>query len=191
MQNKAYVDFRNLHVRDQTEVCVHTNNSNHITFTDCTFASTVAPLTFIDVTKNRNSSFIDYTRCHIYESLGIITVDGFEFWDCDDCTCTDCTAVDLRNGASALDNGHGFEVYGESAAESCSNIQFIRCYSDNCRVGFSVEAPNDNAAHTVILTDCTSGTHDFFDYHCEAPGSLTINGHDGGSTGGDGTIILN
>lgn len=185
--NKSYIDFINVHLRDQTQVCAQVNNSDHITFTDCSFASH-ADASFIDVCKVRNCNNVTFTRCTITETLGTVTCDGFEFWDCNDCTCTDCSASGLHNGASAIDNGHGFEVYGENAGETCTNIQFVRCHATDCRAGFTVESPNANAPHTVFLTDCTSSDMEFFDYYAEAPGTMDITGFDGGTTGGDGTI---
>lgn len=186
---KQYITFANLNLRDQTSVCVQTSGASHITFQDCTFKSTVNPGGFIDVVKVRNSSYIDFTRCHIYESLGVATCDGFEFWNGDNCTCTDCTATGLKNGADALDNGHGFEAYGEGAGDTCTNVQFIRCAADDCRVGFSVEDPSTGAAHTVTLTDCTSSNMTQYDYYCEGDGTMTIVNCDGGTKGGDGTFI--
>lgn len=186
--SKSYIDFYNLNLRDQMLNSVHPQSSHHLTFTDMTFASTVNPSGFIDVCKVRLCNDVSFTRCIITETLGIGTCDGFEFWDCADCACTDCTASGLHNDAALLDYGHAFEVYGESAGETCLNIQFIRCHASDCRCGFSVEAPNGNAAHTVFLTDCTSSGMVFFDYACEAPGTMTITGYDSGTLGGDGTI---
>ena len=186
--SKSYIDFLNIHLRNQTSCCVQPQSSHHITFTDCTFASTANPAGFVDVTKNRICNNIVYTRCHIYETLGVATCDGFEFWDCDDCTCIDCSASGLHNGPLELNNGHAFEIYGENAGEACTNIQYIRCHAEDCRCGFTVESPNGDTLHTAFLTDCTSTDMEFFDYNCEAPGVMTIVGYDGGTLGGNGTI---
>lgn len=188
---KSYIDVSGINFRDQTSCCVQMQNSHHLEITDCTFKSTVNPSAFIDVLKNRSSNNVWYRRCTILESYGVATCDGFEWRDCDNCGCEDCYASGLKNGADALDNGHGFEVYGESASEICTNIQFIRCHSDDCRVGFSVENPISGAAHTVTCTDCTTGNHSQYDYFAETATTLTINNYDGGTRGGAGTYILN
>lgn len=187
--SKSYIDFVNIHFRDATGATVILNSCHYITFTDCDFQSVINPAAFVDLCKNRGSDHIDYTRCIVYPSLGEPSVDGFEFWDCDDCTCTDCVASGLQNGPELQNNGHGFEVYGESAAETCLNIQFIRCRAFDNRGGFSVESPNNNAAHTVFCVDCLSDTEDIFDYNCENVATLTITGYDGGTIIGDGTVI--
>lgn len=188
LSGDSYITIKNLNLRDQTACCVQVQNSNHIEIQDCSFASNVSAA-FLDVTKNRNSSELWFRRCVITQSLGVKTCDGFEFWNCDNSGCEDCTATGLHNGTDALDNGHGFEVYGESAAEICTNIQFVRCHSDDCRVGFSCENPISGAAHTVTCTDCTTGTHSQYDYFAETATTLTIMGYDGGTIGGSGTVI--
>lgn len=185
---KSYIDVNGINFRDQTATCVQAQNSHHIEITDCTFKSTANPGAFIDVLKIRSSNNFWFRRCDILETLGVDTCDGYEFWDCDNSGCEDCTATGLKNGANALDNGHGFEVYGESAAEICTNIQFIRCHSDDCRVGFSVENPISGAAHTASCTDCTTGVHSQYDYFAETATTLTITGYDGGAIGGTGTV---
>jgi hypothetical protein len=186
LTDESYITIRNLHLRNQTIACVLAQASNNIHLYDCTFKSVGTP-TFIDVTKIRNCSEFWFHDCTCLESEGVTTCDGFEFWDCTDSGCIDCHAEGFHNGPLEIDNGHAFEVYGESASETCTGIVFLRCTADDCRAGFTAESPNGDAPHEVTCTDCAATNMDFFGYHCESPCTMTLVNCTG-TTGGTGTF---
>lgn len=192
LTNKAFITLRNLNVLEQTSACVQVTGSDDITWEDCSFGSTANPSAFIDTFKIRNCDRMTVARCTCLPSSGVSSCDDFEFWGpCADVTVTDCVAHGYNNGPSTND-GHGYEVYGESPAEICDNIRFVRCEAYDCRVGFSSEGgPDENSLHTnIVCEDCNPHDNIEFDYSGVQGATIIVDGYvEGQTTNGNVTIL--
>lgn len=189
---KSYLSFENINCSGGQFWNAFTTNSNHIKFTDCDFYNPATGSSF-DCWRADNANFVDVLRCTAHSTTDFDATrahDGFELWGpCADITFTDCTAYNIKNGATEQE-GHGFEVYGQLAGELCQRITMTNCEAYNCQVGFSCEGGPLSLAHVDVTCDgCSSHDNAFYDYQGIQGSTLYIENHTGGTTNGSVTIL--
>lgn len=164
---KQYIDFDNINFGAGKYWSLFVTNSSRITFTDCDFYNPATNSAY-DVCRYDNSSYITMTRCDAHSTTnfdGPRAHDGFELWGpCSHFTFDSCTAYDIKSGAG-VNEGHGFEVYGQLVGQICDDVQFVNCEAYNCQVGFSIEGGPNSIAHTNCICDsCDSHDNTFYGY---------------------------
>lgn len=164
--SKSFIDVLNLNLIDNTTNHIAVAISDDISFTNVSVSSGTGVLLDAWKIKDADRITINGGASTLLAPSATLTCDGVEFWGpCNDCTVTNHTATGYDNG-SGDDDGHGFEVYGESPAEICDNINFVSCVAIDCQAGFSCEGgPSSNAVHTnVLCTSCSGSGNDLADF---------------------------
>lgn len=187
---QEYVDYYDLSFTGQSGVPIAAGNAStpvsNLGFYNVSATVTLTGSPAIDTWKMVNLHDSVFVGCHSQGGdSAYLTVDGFEFWGpCTNITLTNCTADGYNNGPGD-DDGHGFEVYGESAAQICDGIHFVNCTATNCRAGFSCEGgPSSNALHTDILCDGCSGSGNIVADYRGAEGATLYRTNSPGTTSG-------
>lgn len=158
---KAYIDFENLNLREQTDSCVIYDGCDFITHSNCTYGSN-ANAAMVDILKIFRSDDLTFSDCGVTASSGGNTLDGFEFWGpCNRIRVTRCTVAGLSGGGTP--DHHGFEVYAGDADDFCDDIIFEACSAANCEVGYSCEGGPNAIAHTNIKATNSTATGCDFD----------------------------
>jgi hypothetical protein len=175
VQGKSYIDFENCNFGQSKFWNMIVTQSHHITCTDCDFYNPSTGSSF-DCWRADNSSYVTLTRCDAHSTVDIDgprAHDGFELWGpCSHFIFTDCVAYNIKNG-TGVNEGHGFEVYGQAVGEICDDVLFDGCEAYNCQVGFSNEGGPNSIAHTGIICDgCSS--HDNAHYGYEGIDGATL-----------------
>lgn len=168
LAGKSYIDFDNINFGQSALWNGYLTNADHITFTDCDFYNPATDGSYDCWRALNGSNNLTLTRCSAHSTTDYDAPrahDGFELWGpVSHVVFTDCIAYDIKSGAT-VNEGHGFETYGQLAGEICDDVQYINCEAYNTQVGFSSEGGPLSLSHTDIVCDGTS-SHDnaFYGY---------------------------
>lgn len=164
---KDYIDFSDLTVGASKYWALYCTYCNHVTFTDVDFYNPATGSSY-DVCRFEDDTYIELTRCTASSTVDLDSTrahDGFEIWGpASHFTFTDCIAYNIQNGPT-VNEGHGFEVYGQLAGQVVDTVDYVNCEAYNCNVGFSVEGGPLSLSHTNIKCDgCSSHDNAFYGY---------------------------
>lgn len=179
--DKLHLEFNDLRLEDGTDGAFLATDCRYCTFNNV-YGDTNGVGAQFDVFRYNRCRDMTFNNCEAGPSTGGGVLDGFEaYGECFDITFNNCSAHGVV---------HGFEVWsGSSPVGVNARITFNGCNSYDNDVGFSAEGGAQALNHPgIVCNNCTVSNNSEYGYQGVDSATLTIYGHDGGSTNGNVTI---